>query len=88
MAKHGGARKGAGRPPKADEVKIAENIDNVIATPELFQTLADISKDYDNRDQMKAIELLLSYRLGKPTQTVNNNVTVDEVKRPEWFDEE
>jgi hypothetical protein len=77
-----------GRPPKADEIRIAENIDNVIKIPELFQILATISKDLKSRDRMKALELLLSYRLGKPHQTVDNNIKVEEIKRPIWFDEE
>lgn len=65
-SKHGGARKGAGRKPKADEMKLAERMRNVLTDDFVLNKLADQVKEGD----MRAIELWTGYLYGKPTQRV------------------
>ena len=74
-----------GRKPKAEELKIAEKIDQAIAIPDIFEKVAEIALDDKNRDQMKAIELLLAYRIGKPTQKIENKVDLRK-NLPDWMD--
>lgn len=69
---NGGPRKGAGRPPKADEIKLAERIRNVISDDELLHGLAQIARDPKDKNRIKAIELLTGYLYGRPTQRVEN----------------
>ncbi len=40
--KHGGARKGAGRPAKADEVKLIERLDSIIDKDEAVGKLGEL----------------------------------------------
>jgi hypothetical protein len=70
---HGGKRKGAGRKPKADEVKMIERMDAVLAPTEVWQKLADKVKEKD----VQAIKTWLGYRFGMPKQTVDQNSTVE-----------
>lgn len=88
MAGRGGKRKGAGRKPKADEIKTAEKITNVITEPELVNNLAEIARTAKrDSDRIKANEILLGYLWGKPNQKVQNEVTIEEKPRPDWMDE-
>lgn len=64
--KHGGARKGAGRKRKADEINLAEKMQSILNDEELLGILADNVRGGDQR----AIELWAGYRFGKPTQRV------------------
>ena len=64
MGKHGGARKGAGRKPKAEEIAIAEQLDNVADLSSVFEALYSRVVQGDT----SAIKLWLSYRLGMPVQ--------------------
>ena len=64
--KHGGAREGAGRPKKADEIRLAEKMQNILDDETVLIKLADKVRESD----MKAIELWSGYRWGKPTQRV------------------
>jgi hypothetical protein len=61
---NGGARKGAGRKPKAKEVEIAEQLDDVADLCTVFQALYNKVQQGDT----SAIKLWLSYRLGMPIQ--------------------
>jgi len=70
---HGGKRKGAGRKPKADEVKMIERMDAVLTPTEVWQKLADKVKEKD----VQAIKTWLGYRFGMPKQTVDQNSTVE-----------
>jgi len=56
-----------GRPPKADEIKVIETMDSVLAPVEAWKKLADLVMQGD----MQAIKLWLEYRIGKPTQSVD-----------------
>lgn len=77
MGKNGGARPGAGRKSKAEEIKLAESIRNVIDDETLLKKLAQMAQDDKNRNQYKAIELLTGYLYGKPTQRVETKELED-----------
>lgn len=63
---NGGKRKGAGRPPKTDEKKLIERLDNVIDKEEALNTLAKmIKKDF------RALKLYMEYRYGKPKESLD-----------------
>ena len=47
--KHGGARVGAGRKPKADEAKLIERLDNIIDSDDVIKQLLSLVKDGDFR---------------------------------------
>lgn len=71
---HGGARSGAGRKPKADEILIAEQMDAVMIPESVWLALSGKVEDGD----VQAIKTWLGYRFGMPKQIVeNNNFNVD-----------
>jgi hypothetical protein len=72
---NGGAREGAGRKPKADEVKLIESMDAIAVPDYVWKAL--YSKVLEGDTQ--AIKTWLSYRFGMPKQTVeqSNKVTID-----------
>ena len=67
--KHGGARQGAGRKPKAQEQKLIERLDNLIDKDEAIGKLGELVRKGD----MRAIQAYLSYRYGKPKESVDIN---------------
>ena len=67
--KHGGARKGAGRPAKADEVKLIERLDSIIDKDEAVGKLGELV----NKGDIRALQLYLSYRYGKPKESIDLN---------------
>ena len=71
MTKHGGHRNGAGRKPKAQEQKLIERLDSIIDEDEVLQVLKQLIKDGD----LRAVQLYLSYRRGKPKDTMDLNTT-------------
>jgi hypothetical protein len=66
--KHGGARQGAGRKPKEEELKIIERLDNVIESDDALNSLKELIKDKN----FNAIKLYFEYRFGKPKETIEN----------------
>ncbi len=77
MGKHGGARKGAGRPSKADELKFLEKLDKHINQDEAIKSLKDLISD----GNFNAIKLYFEYRFGKPKEVVENiNMNYENVK--------
>ena len=73
-----------GRPPKADELKFIEKLDNIIDSDEAIQKLKEMIKD----NNFPALRLYIEYRFGKPKETVENinhnynaELTKEEVKR-------
>lgn len=66
--KHGGKRKGAGRKPKADEVKIIESMD-AVGVPEKFWEL--LWKKCEKGD-VQALKLWANYRFGMPRQAIDH----------------
>lgn len=67
-SKHGGARQGAGRKPKEDELKIIERLDNIIESDDALNSLKELIKDKN----FNAIKLYFEYRFGKPKETIEN----------------
>lgn len=66
---HGGARNGAGRPSKSDEIKIAEQMDAIMMPDHVWAALSMKVIEQD----VQAIKTWLGYRFGMPKQTVENN---------------
>ena len=71
---NGGPREGAGRKTKADEIKVIEAMDAVLAPAEVWKALADKVKDGDGH----CIKTWLSYRYGMPLQRQENDVKIME----------
>jgi len=65
----GGSRQGAGRKPKAQEQKLIERLDNIIDKDEAIETLGKLVAKGD----MRALQLYLSYRYGKPKESIYLN---------------
>jgi len=63
---NGGAREGAGRKPKSDELKLVEALDKHIDQEEVFDTLHGLIKE----GNIRAIQLYMNYRHGKPKESV------------------
>jgi len=59
-----------GRPPKSDEIALIERLDEHIDQDAVFQTLYDLVL----KGNVKAIQLYMNYRHGKPRETVNMTV--------------
>lgn len=78
MAKHGGKRENAGRKAKADEIKIAETMDNILSSDVVVEKLSKLVKE----GNLKAIELWLAYRVGKPQQNVDHTTNGNDVYPP------
>jgi len=70
---NGGKRDGAGRPKKADELKLIEKLDNLIDNDEVIKTLGKQILKGDSR----AMSLYFGYRYGKPKESVD--VSIDKV---------
>ena len=63
----GGLRKGAGRKPKDKEQKLIESLDNIIDLNRAIETLKELVYGGD----IRAMQLFLNYRFGKPKETVD-----------------
>ena len=72
MGKRGGARPGAGRPPKADEQKLIERLTPMddTALEKLFEAVA--------QGEQWAITLFMAYRYGKPREKKDVNLTAEQ----------
>lgn len=68
---NGGARKGAGRKPKADEQKLIERL-----TPLSSKGFKALENGLDG-NQSWAVKLFLEYMYGKPTQQMDINANVE-----------
>ena len=66
---NGGARQGAGRKPKADEIKFIERLDSIIDKDEAVGKLGELVTKGD----IRALQLYLSYRYGKPKESIDLN---------------
>lgn len=67
MNTHGGARKGAGRKPKAEEQKLIEKLQDKIGDDKAFDAL----KNLIAKNDFRAIQLYFNYRFGKPKEDVS-----------------
>ncbi len=64
---NGGSRPGSGRRPKADELKLIEQMDAVLAPEDVWQKVASLCKQGD----MQALKTWIEYRYGKPKQSMD-----------------
>jgi hypothetical protein len=67
----GGKREGAGRKSKASEQQLIERLDRIIDEDEVLQVLKQLIKDGD----LRAVQLYLNYRRGKPKDTMDLNTS-------------
>ena len=74
--KHGGARPGAGRKPKADEEKLIEKLDDIIDSKEAIKQLHELLSKGDFR----AIQLYFQYRWGKPKEQIDVTTNGDSLQ--------
>lgn len=72
MAGKGGARKGAGRKRKADELAAIERIDAAL-NPEDWKEMLKICAEKAKKGSIAHLKLLMEYRFGKPKETVDVN---------------
>ena len=67
MAEHGGARKGSGRKPKADEIKRIELMDSIADTEDVWTELWQLCKSKN----VAALKTWIEYRYGKPKERID-----------------
>jgi len=84
---NGGARKGAGRKPKADELKKLEIMDSKLSPEKAWEELSKLVKGGD----INAIKFWIEHRFGKAKETKQIDHT-GELNLPhdlvKWADEE
>lgn len=79
----GGKREGAGRKPKADELKVIEQMDAVAAPRALWEKVWFKVEEGD----IQAMKLWAQYRFGMPKQSIDANLRHSTVKPPiEWLE--
>jgi hypothetical protein len=82
MGQNGGVRPGAGRKPKADEIKIIEQMDAIAVPEDAWRALWEKCQDGD----IQAIKCWLNYRFGMPKQVVDVTTQGEKVTPPiEWL---
>ena len=82
MGQNGGARPGAGRKPKIQEIKVIEQMDAVSVPGEIWKALLYKVKEGDTA----AIKLWLSYRFGMPKQQVDITSNGENIAPPiQWL---
>ena len=69
LENRGGRRLGAGRNPKADELKLVEKLDNVIDNDIALKKLGELIAKGD----IRAIQIYFNYRYGKPKEKIDIN---------------
>jgi len=85
MGQNGGARPGAGRKPKIQEIKIIEQMDAVSVPSEIWKALLYKVKEGDTQ----AIKLWLSYRFGMPKQQLDITTNGESIAPPiSWITKE
>ena len=78
----GGARPGAGRKPKIQEVKLIEQMDAISVPDEIWKALLFKCKEGDTA----AIKLWLSYRFGLPKQQIDVTTNGQNIAPPiQWI---
>jgi hypothetical protein len=82
MAGKGGYIPGSGRKPKADEIKIIEQMDAIAVPEDAWRALWFKCQDGD----IQAIKCWLNYRFGMPKQVVDVTTQGEKVTPPiEWI---
>lgn len=75
---NGGARQGAGRKSKADEILMIEQMDAILAPKIVWEKLAKLVKESDHN----AIKTWLSYRVGMPKQAIQHSGHIAQSEDP------
>lgn len=82
MAGKGGFIPGSGRKPKADEIKVIEQMDAIAVPQDAWRALWNKCQDGD----IQAIKCWLNYRFGMPKQQIDVTTQGDKVTPPiEWL---
>ena len=83
---NGGKREGAGRKPKADEIKLIETMDAIAVPNSIWKSLYDKVKEND----VQAIKTWLQYRYGMPKQLIEqkNTHVLDNFNISDLYNEE
>jgi hypothetical protein len=82
MGKNGGARLGAGRKPKIEEIKIIEQMDAICVPDKIWEALLYKCQQGDTN----ALKLWLSYRFGLPKQQIDITSNGDKIAPPiQWI---
>ena len=82
MGKNGGARLGAGRKPKIEEIKIIEQMDAICVPEKIWEALLYKCQQGDTN----ALKLWLSYRFGLPKQQIDITSNGDKIAPPiQWI---
>ena len=68
----------AGRKPKADELKLLDTMDAILAPDTLWMAIANKVREGDT----PAMKIWTSYRYGMPKQQVDMNTTIVEFPSP------
>ena len=76
---HGGKRPNSGRKPKADEIKLIERMDAILAPDEVWKKLAALVKEEDQQ----AIKTWLAYRYGQPKQNIDHTTQGEKINQPQ-----
>ena len=78
----GGAREGAGRPPKIQEIKLIEQMDALCVPDKIWEALLMKCAQGDTN----AIKLWLSYRFGLPKQQIDVTSNGEKIAPPiQWI---
>jgi hypothetical protein len=78
----GGAREGAGRPPKILEIKLIEQMDAIAVPNEIWKALLYKCQEGDTA----ALKLWLSYRFGMPKQQIDVTSNGENIAPPiQWI---
>jgi hypothetical protein len=82
MGQNGGARPGAGRKPKIEEIKIIEQMDAICIPNKIWEALLMKCAQGDTN----AIKLWLSYRFGLPKQQIDVTSNGEKIAPPiQWI---
>jgi hypothetical protein len=82
MGKNGGARLGAGRKPKIEEIKIIEQMDAICVPEKIWEALLMKCAQGDTN----ALKLWLSYRFGLPKQQIDVTSNGEKIAPPiQWI---
>ena len=82
MASKGGKRPNSGRKPKADEIKLIEQMDSVAVPEKAWQALWSKCEEGDTQ----AIKTWINYRFGMPKQQMDLTSNGEKIGPPiEWI---
>lgn len=85
MAERGGARPNSGRKPKDEENRIRDLMQPY--SMDAIRCLAEIinNEDAKHSDRISASKLVIEYTYGKPKETVDNNITLNQTDIKDLF---